>query len=103
MQVMLNVLKNSIESIGLQGGEKKIALRAHALADRLVLEIRDSGTGFDGAIAGELFKQGFTTKPGGAGMALYNCRSIVGSHAGTIAMTSDGSGMGAMTTITFTI
>lgn len=103
MQVMLNVLKNSIESIGIQGGEKKIVLRAHALADRLVLEIRDTGAGFDGAIGSELFKQGFTTKPGGTGMALYNCRSILGSHSGTIAMTSDGRGMGAMTTITFNI
>ena len=103
MQVMLNVIKNSIESIGIQGGEKKIALRANALADSLILEIRDTGAGFDGAIAGELFKQGFTTKPAGAGMALYNCRSIVSSHAGTIAVTSDGHGMGALTTITFKV
>jgi two-component system sensor histidine kinase/response regulator len=103
MQVIQNVLKNSIESIGIQGGERLIALRAHAPADRLVLEIRDTGTGFDEVIAGELFKQGFTTKPAGAGLALYNCRSIVGSHAGTIALTSDGLGMGALTTITFTV
>lgn len=103
MQVMLNVLKNSIESVDIQGGEKMIALRAHAPADLLVLEIRDTGTGFDETIAGELFKQGFSTKPAGAGLALYNCRSIVGSHAGTIAVTSDGPGMGALATITFKV
>jgi signal transduction histidine kinase len=103
IQMILNVLKNSIESIDIQGGEKRIAIRAHAPADLLVLEVRDTGTGFDGAIAGELFKQGFSTKPAGAGMALYNCRSIVDSHAGTIALTSKGRGMGALTTITFKV
>jgi len=103
MQVMLNVLKNSIESIGIQGGEKMIALRAHTPAGLLVLEVRDTGTGFDEEIAAGLFKQGFSTKPAGAGLALYNCRSIVDSHAGTIAVTSDGPGMGALATISFKV
>ncbi len=103
MQVMLNVLKNSIEAIGIQGGEKKIALRAHTPGDLLVLEIRDTGAGFDATVAAGLFKQGFSTKPEGAGLALYNCRSIVDSHAGTIDLTSDGRGTGALTTISFKI
>jgi two-component system, sensor histidine kinase and response regulator len=103
IQVILNVLKNSIESIDIQGGEKAIAIRVHVQADLLALGIRDTGTGFDDKIAAALFKQGFTTKPEGAGMALYNCRSIVDSHAGTIALTSGGPGMGALATITFKI
>ena len=103
MQVMLNVLKNSAESIDIQGGEKKIALSAQTSGDTLVLKIRDTGTGFDPGIAARLFNQGFSTKPGGAGSALYNCRSIVSSHAGTITLTSDGPARGALTTITFKI
>jgi two-component system sensor histidine kinase/response regulator len=103
MQVMLNVLKNSIDSIGIEGGEKRIALRAHTPGDCLVLEIRDTGAGFDATVAAGLFKQGFSTKPEGAGLALYNCRSIVDSHAGTIELTSEGRGMGALTTLTFKI
>jgi two-component system, sensor histidine kinase and response regulator len=103
IQVILDVLKNSIESIDIQGGEKKIAIQAHAQAGLLALGIRDTGAGFDDKIAAVLFKQGFTTKPAGAGMALYNCRSIVGSHAGTIALTSDGPATGALATITFKI
>jgi len=103
IQVILNVLKNSIESIDIQGGEKIIAIRAHVQAGLLALEIRDSGAGFDDKIAPGLFKQGFTTKPAGAGMALYNCRSIVDSHAGTIALTSDGPATGALAAIMFKI
>jgi two-component system sensor histidine kinase/response regulator len=103
IQVILDVLKNSIESIDIQGGEKKIAIQAHAQAGLLALGIRDTGTGFDDKIAAGLFKYGFTTKPTGAGMALYNCRSIVDSHAGTIALTSDGPATGALATITFKI
>jgi signal transduction histidine kinase len=103
IQVILNVLKNSIESIASQGGEKKIAIQAHAQAGQLALGIRDTGTGFDDKIAAGLFKQGFSTKPAGAGMALYNCRSIADSHAGIITLTSEGPGLGALATITFKI
>ncbi len=52
MQVILNILKNSIEDIGIQEGKKTISIRAHTTADLLVLEIGDGGKGFDGAIAG---------------------------------------------------
>jgi two-component system, sensor histidine kinase and response regulator len=101
IQLILNVLKNSIDSIDAQGGEKTIVIRAYCQTDVLVLEIRDTGIGFDGSIAGELFKRGFSTKPAGAGLALYNCRSIADSHTGTIDLTSDGPGKGALTTICF--
>ena len=103
MQVMVNVIKNSIEAIALHAGEKKISLRARKEVDLLALEIRDSGNGFDAAVAKQLFKRGFTTKGSGAGQALYNCRAIVDSHAGSLFMTSDGPGKGALTTIRFSI
>jgi two-component system, sensor histidine kinase and response regulator len=103
MQVMLHVLKNSIEAIGIQGEEKTISLRAHARAGLLELEVRDTGNGFDPQVGSQLFERGFSTKSSGAGQALYNCREILESHAGTMAITSLGTGKGALASIRFKV
>lgn len=102
MQVILNILKNSIEAIDLDAPEKKIDIQLILLDKILQLTIRDTGKGFDEATGAHLFERGYTTKHTGTGLGLYNCRSIVESHAGAIQMISDGPGLGTTTTITFT-
>jgi signal transduction histidine kinase len=101
MQVLLNVLKNSIEAIDINGAEKNISLKVHANEDILMIQVKDSGHGFDSGSAQLLFDRGFTTKPSGSGIGLSNCKSIIESHDGTIDLTSEGLGKGAKTTITF--
>lgn len=103
MQAVLNVLKNSIESIDKNGSEKSILLSANAEGGRIVMHIKDSGTGFDKSTGDKLFGRGFTTKSAGSGLGLYNCRSIIESHEGSIDITSEGPGKGALTTIQFKI
>lgn len=101
MQAILNILKNSIEAIDKNAEEKLITLNAFTKPGQLVLQIRDSGAGFDQATATQLFKRGFSTKFSGSGFGLYNCRSIIESHDGTIDIASEGPGKGAVTTIDF--
>ena len=103
MQVVLNILKNSIEAIDVQAAEKSISIRMFTEEDWLVLQIRDSGCGFDETTGRRLFERGFTTKSSGTGLGLNSCRVIIESHDGTIDMTSDGPGKGAMITIRFKI
>jgi len=103
MQVILNLLKNCIESIDQQAREKSISLGVHTEDGLLVVKVKDSGHGLEPATAGRLFERGFTTKPSGTGIGLYNCRAIVESHAGTIVLTSEGPGMGSLATIQFKI
>ena len=103
MQLMLNILKNSIEALGTNAPIKTISLRMQRQADLLTLQVRDSGCGFDEATAGRLFERGFTTKASGAGLGLYNCRTIVESHEGSITLTSEGPGKGALTTVQFKV
>lgn len=103
MQALLNVLRNSIEAIDVNSAEKNISLNAFTNAGKLVLQVKDSGAGFDKPTANLLFGKGFTTKSAGSGMGLYNCRAIVESHEGTIHITSDGHGKGAVTTLEFKI
>jgi signal transduction histidine kinase len=103
MQVFLQVFRNSLEAIREDAPEKTIAIRVCGSSDRLTLEIRDSGDGFDPSLSTRLFEKGFTTKTSGAGMGLYNCHDIMESHEGTINITSEGAGKGALTSIVFKI
>jgi ligand-binding sensor domain-containing protein/signal transduction histidine kinase len=101
MQVLMNVLKNSIESIDKNASEKTITLSAYTQANELKIQVKDSGNGFDKSTGENLFKKGFTTKSSGSGIGLYNCKTIVESHEGTIDITSEGPGKGALTIIGF--
>lgn len=103
MQAMLNILRNSIEAIDVQSPEKKIAVIARREDEQLIVQVKDSGKGFDPELGSQLFKRGFTTKSSGSGLGLYNCRSIIESHDGVIEMASDGLNKGSVTTIGFKI
>lgn len=103
MQVMLNVIKNSLEAIDMETDIKWISVSMESTDGHIVLKISDNGQGFDKKTSEHFFERGFTTKKKGTGLGLYNCRSIVESHAGTFDINSDGPGLGAVTTITFAL
>jgi signal transduction histidine kinase len=103
MQVILNLIKNSIEAIDINAAEKSIVISANLYEGMLVMEIRDSGHGFDKQTGKQLFERGFTTKSSGTGLGLSNCRMIVESHNGKIDIFSEGRGKGAIAIIKFNI
>ncbi|HTK20595.1 MAG TPA: PAS domain-containing sensor histidine kinase [Mucilaginibacter sp.] len=103
MQVMLNVIKNSLEAIDMESESKFISVAMESNGGHIVLKIADNGQGFDKKTSEHFFERGFTTKKKGTGLGLYNCRSIVESHAGTFDISSEGAGLGAITTITFAL
>jgi PAS domain S-box-containing protein len=103
MQVILNILKNSAEAIDMNAVEKNIHIRVYPKAEFMVVQIQDSGSGFDEATGSKLFERGFTTKPTGSGLGLYNCRKIIESHAGEFNISSEGAGKGAIATIQFKV
>jgi signal transduction histidine kinase len=103
MQVILNILKNSIEAIDVNAEEKHISITVKVNNDFIKVQVQDTGHGFDAETGKKLFVRGFTTKAAGTGLGLNNCRIIIESHEGTIGITSDGFGKGALTTIEFKI
>ena len=103
MQVIMNVLKNSIEAIDMNAAQKTISIRLHTHDGLLILQVQDSGNGFDEATGKQIFGRGFTSKSSGTGLGLNNCRIIIESHAGAITITSEGPGKGSLTTIKFKI
>jgi signal transduction histidine kinase len=103
MQVLLNIIKNSVEAIDISATEKAICIKAHTMNEEVVLQVSDNGHGFDELTGRQLFQRGFTTKASGSGLGLDHCRYIIESHGGSIALTSEGFGKGSLTTIRFTI
>lgn len=101
MQVILNLLKNAVEAIDVNSAVKTIYVEITCNHPALLLEIRDSGIGFDEDTARHLFDRGFTTKSSGSGIGLANCRQIVASHDAELSITSAGPGKGCSSTITF--
>lgn len=103
MQVILNLLKNSIEAIDIYAVDKTISVTLINHTDALVLQIKDSGKGFDEETGKKLFTRGFTTKSSGSGLGLDHCRAILESHQACIDITSEGTGKGALTNIKFNL
>ncbi|MEO7922252.1 MAG: HAMP domain-containing sensor histidine kinase [Chitinophagaceae bacterium] len=103
MQVILNILKNSIEAIDMYAVDKSISISTSVQAGLLILNIRDNGKGFDEKTASQLFTRGFTTKSTGTGIGLDHCRAILEEHGGSIDITSNGIDTGAHTIIKFKI
>ena len=103
MQVMLNVLKNSVEAIDYSKTDKQINVTMENKDEQIILTVQDNGEGFDQETAQHLFERGFTTKRNGTGLGLNSCRSIVESHTGSLTIHSEGAGLGAQTTIKFAL
>jgi len=82
-QVLLNVIKNSIEAMP-DGGRLRVQ-SAHQVAEGTVtVSVSDTGEGIDPAIVDRLFDPFFTSKPGGTGLGLSISYQLVTRHGGTI-------------------
>jgi two-component system sensor kinase FixL len=83
-QILLNLMRNSLEAM--QGGStRELALStARADQDMVRVSVADTGSGLAPEVASQLFLPFVTTKPHGMGVGLSICRTIVESHGGQI-------------------
>ncbi len=97
-QVLINLLRNSIEALQSRETNREITISAKALAGRVVLKVTDNGPGIPPATQRSLFQAFNTTKPEGMGLGLTISRTIVQAHGGSIEF-SPAEPHGAMFTI----
>ena len=84
-QVLLNLVINAIEAMrGVGEGERELLISTRNEPDGVSVEVRDSGPGFTPAALDRVFEAFYTTKPGGLGLGLSICRSIVEAHNGRL-------------------
>lgn len=85
-QVLLNVVLNAKQAIA-QDGDISIGL---AEGDGCVtVTVADTGCGISPAMLETLFRPSQSSRPGGLGVGLYQCKQIVESYRGTIQIRSE--------------
>jgi signal transduction histidine kinase len=76
---------NAIEAMRDVGEEEReLLISTRNDPDGVSVEVRDSGPGFTPAAYERVFEAFYTTKPGGLGLGLSICRSIVEAHDGRL-------------------
>jgi len=86
-QVMINLVKNSLEALHDPGGE--IIVRANSdLQHNIIIQVIDNGIGIESTALGSVFVPSYTTKENGSGIGLSITRQIIHMHRGTIGVKS---------------
>lgn len=90
-QVFLNICKNGIEAMGNEG---VLAISHHMdkEADRVSINIHDTGPGIPPYVIDKIFDPFYTTKEEGTGLGLAVCQKIIHDIGGQIRVSSKGFG-----------
>jgi len=82
--VITNLIRNGVDALGGVKRREIVISTRHAGADSIEITIADTGPGLAPEVADKLFQPFVTTKPGGLGIGLSICRSIVDAHGGRL-------------------
>jgi PAS domain S-box-containing protein len=86
LQVLLNLTMNGFEAMSvIRSNARRLIIRAGRNGTgEICISVRDSGPGFPGGLAEQLFEPFFSTKAEGTGMGLAIARSIIEAHDGKL-------------------
>lgn len=82
-QVLINILKNSIEAEA-----KMIKIDVKEEKDNLCINIKDDGLGIPQSIINKIYEPFYTTKRCGTGLGVSLSKEIINAHNGTLEYTS---------------
>ena len=85
-QVMINLLKNSYESINNQG---KIEISSNIYKNHIDIIVEDNGTGMSEETLERIKEMFYTTKPTGSGIGVALSNEIVKAHNGELIYSSE--------------
>jgi PAS domain S-box-containing protein len=90
-QVILNLIVNAVQAMcAVAEGQRELFITAaQAEPNGVLVAVRDSGPGLAPESLTHLFAPFYTTKPGGLGMGLSICRSIIEAHGGRLWVTAN--------------
>ena len=97
-QVLVNLCVNALQAM-VQADTPQRSLHLRSLRgdhnDHIQVDVEDNGPGIPADQRDKVFDPMFTTKPGGMGMGLRICRSIIEAHGGAISVGPCRNGRGA--------
>jgi signal transduction histidine kinase len=84
-QVLLNLAVNGMDAMSDSENIRELEISSEISGgDQVTVTVRDTGAGLAEEARSRMFDPFFTTKPGGTGMGLSICRSIIEAHQGRI-------------------
>jgi C4-dicarboxylate-specific signal transduction histidine kinase len=85
-QVVMNLIINAIEALSSvsERSRELVITTGKVEPDDVLVVVRDSGPGLSSPGLERIFGAFYTTKPGGLGMGLSICRSIIEAHGGRL-------------------
>jgi two-component system, NtrC family, nitrogen regulation sensor histidine kinase NtrY len=88
LRVFNNLIKNSVQSIP-ESGNGVIEIKLDAIPDKVIISVKDNGTGIPYEMKERIFVPNFTTKTGGMGLGLAMVKNIIESSGGKIEFESE--------------
>ena len=86
-RLLSNLINNAIESLG---ERPRVEVKMTSAADRITIEVSDTGCGIDANVLPQLGQRGFTQgKRGGQGLGLFHAKSTIEAWGGTFAIDSE--------------
>ena len=85
-QVIMNLIINAVEALSSvsEGARELVITTGKGEPDGVLVVVRDSGPGLSSLGLERIFDAFYTTKPGGLGMGLSICRTIIEAHGGRL-------------------
>ena len=84
-QAVMNLVVNSVDAMALVTDRpRQMFIKTEEEGNRILVQIQDSGKGFDPEQTDQLFEPFFSTKAGGIGLGLSISRSIIETHGGRL-------------------
>jgi signal transduction histidine kinase len=92
-QVVLNLVLNAADAMSaVKDDQRKLTIRTELHDPDVRLCVVDNGSGIAADDIKNVFDPFWSTKPGGMGMGLAICHSIVGAHRGTLTVANNAQG-----------
>jgi signal transduction histidine kinase len=89
-QVVLNLIVNAVQAMcAVAEGQRELLITSALEPNGVLVAVKDSGPGLAPESLTNLFAPFYTTKPGGLGMGLSICHSIVEAHGGRLWVTAN--------------
>lgn len=92
-QVLLNLTLNAADAMnGIDGDDRRLTIRTESAGTDVRMHVVDKGAGIAADDLKHVFNAFWSTKPGGMGIGLAICQSIVGAHHGRITAANNAEG-----------